>query len=119
MPNAVTLRECKVHGLTEFSSRKSGGWRCKKCLVDAVQRRRFKTKENLKLLFGGKCQICGYDKYLGALEFHHLNPSNKSFEISKRQTMALDLLKKEADKCILVCSNCHKEIHAGLHLLDT
>ena len=49
-----------------------------------------------------------------ALEFHHLNPEEKDFGISKTLTRSMDSLRKEVDKCILVCSNCHAEIHDEL-----
>lgn len=62
---------------------------------------------------GGKCQICGYNKCIDALEFHHLDPKTKSFTISG-SSKSFEHLKEEVDKCILVCSNCHKEIHAEL-----
>jgi hypothetical protein len=62
---------------------------------------------------GGKCQICGYNKCFNALEFHHLNPNSKDFTISGK-SLSFEKLKYEVDKCILVCSNCHSEIHAGL-----
>ena len=70
-------------------------------------------KNKLKLVEykGGKCEICGYDKCVDALEFHHLNPDEKEFGLSNVDTRALSILKKEADKCILICSNCHREIH--------
>ena len=62
---------------------------------------------------GNKCEICGYNKCSDALEFHHLNPAEKDFSISDRN-LVLDwqLIKKELDKCQLVCSNCHREIHS-------
>lgn len=62
---------------------------------------------------GAKCELCGYDKCSEALEFHHLNPNDKDFSISDRD-LVLDwgIIKKELDKCILVCSNCHREIHS-------
>lgn len=64
---------------------------------------------------GNKCCICGYDKYIGALEFHHLNPNQKDFGIgSKGYTRSFTKVKEELDKCICVCANCHREIHAGL-----
>ena len=64
---------------------------------------------------GGKCEKCGYDKCIGALEFHHLDPSQKDFGIGgKRQTAAWGTIKQEVDKCILVCANCHREIHANI-----
>ena len=61
---------------------------------------------------GTKCEICGHNRCIDALEFHHLNPNEKDFSISDR-SLILDweLIKKELDKCILVCSNCHREIH--------
>lgn len=62
---------------------------------------------------GGKCQICGYNKCISALEFHHKNPEEKDFTISG-QSKSFEKLKAEADKCILVCSNCHREIHEGI-----
>lgn len=62
---------------------------------------------------GGKCQICGYDKNIAALEFHHLNPEEKSFQLDSRRlsNTTIERLLEEADKCILVCANCHREIH--------
>lgn len=65
----------------------------------------------------GACIICGYNKCLDALEFHHLNPNEKEFNISDRQLKYSDwpLIKTEIEKGVLVCSNCHKEIHAGMH----
>ena len=62
---------------------------------------------------GGGCQHCGYDKCLAALEFHHLNPNEKEFSISRiGVTVKLtDRIKKELAKGILLCSNCHRETH--------
>ena len=62
---------------------------------------------------GGKCEICGYDKNIAALDFHHLNPETKSFQLDSRHLSNTTIVKlrEEADKCILVCANCHREIH--------
>lgn len=62
---------------------------------------------------GGVCEICGYKKCVAALEFHHKDPKEKDFNISGR-SYSIERLKKEVDKCILVCGNCHTEIHEGL-----
>jgi len=62
---------------------------------------------------GGKCCICGYAACNWALDFHHVN--KKNFTISSRRDLSLKNLKKEADNTILVCRNCHAEIHAGMH----
>lgn len=64
---------------------------------------------------GGKCEICGYNKCIGALEFYHKDPSEKDFTISGK-SYSYERLKKEVDKCMLVCSNCHVEIHEQLML---
>lgn len=66
---------------------------------------------------GGQCYLCGYHKCIGALEFHHLDPTQKDFGISKRggRGAFTDKVKVELDKCILVCANCHREIHDGMH----
>lgn len=63
---------------------------------------------------GGKCYFCGYNKYYGSLAFHHMDPSNKKYEISENIGKKFEKLKEELDKCILVCSNCHGELHGGL-----
>ena len=70
-------------------------------------------KQAVKLL-GGKCCICGYDKCIDALEFHHKDPSIKEFKLGSGNTMSWKEYKSEALKCMLVCSNCHKEIHYKL-----
>lgn len=80
--------------------------------VNAVKKRRRKVKEMAVEYKGGSCEICGYDKYYGALEFHHKDPNEKDFSISsKGYTKSWEMVKKELDKCIMVCSNCHKELH--------
>lgn len=65
---------------------------------------------------GKQCCICGYDKCSQALDFHHIDNNKKEFVLSDRN-LILDWqeIKKELDKCLLVCSNCHREIHAGMH----
>ena len=64
---------------------------------------------------GGFCQICGYKKCTKALHFHHLNPDEKDFNIAyKAHTRSWKRVKEEIDKCVLVCANCHAEIHDGI-----
>lgn len=91
-----------------------------KSSYQCVKIHRRKVKEELVNYKGGKCEVCGYDKCLNALEFHHLNPTQKDFTISNSNIYKnLDKLKKELDKCILVCANCHREIHAGVRSCPT
>lgn len=108
-------KECKKHGYVEHTKRKDqNSYRCNKCSVEQVQRRRLKVKEMAVEYLGGKCQICGYNKYIGALEFHHRDPKEKDFSIGyKGYTRSWKRVKKELDKCDLLCSNCHKEMHAS------
>ena len=81
-------------------------------MVEAVQKRRDVVKVKAVNYKGGKCSICGSNKYLGALEFHHLNPEAKDFSISqKAHTRSWEKVKEEINKCTLVCSNGHREIH--------
>jgi len=84
-------------------------------IKQAVAKRRKKVREMLVEYKGGKCILCGYHKTIGALELHHLDASKKDFGLSAHGlTKAWKKVKKEADKCILVCANCHREIHAGI-----
>lgn len=109
------IKECHKHGDTEHALRSDKRYRCKKCAVEAVQRRRNKIKQKAVDHLGGSCENCGYDNYLGALEFHHKDPNEKDFAIAEKGlTRSWELIKSEIEKCILLCSNCHREIHAGL-----
>lgn len=111
------IRNCKKHGLT-IHVLTHNRWRCRKCMVEAVQKRREKIKKLAIEYKGGKCSIYGYNKCESALEFHHLDSSTKEFGIGENgYTRSWQKVKEELDKCILVCSNCHRELHAGiLHL---
>jgi len=64
---------------------------------------------------GGKCCKCGYNKSIWALEFHHIIKEEKEFSLSRFGYLAWNKVKKEIDKCLLVCSNCHRELHEIEH----
>ena len=84
-------------------------------LIKAVAKRRRKVKELAVAYKGGKCQVCGYNKYVGALDLHHLDRTTKEFSMGHRgYTHSWEKIRKEADKCALVCANCHREIEAGI-----
>ena len=81
----------------------------------AVIKRRKKIKQLLVEYKGGKCEICGYSRSSAALELHHLDAKKKLFGISGQGlTRAWYRVKAEADKCIMICANCHRELHAGV-----
>jgi hypothetical protein len=63
---------------------------------------------------GGMCQVCGYDRCLRALCFHHLDDATKSFHFAGSHCRSWRALTLELDKCVLLCQNCHAEVHAGL-----
>jgi hypothetical protein len=65
----------------------------------------------LKML-GSKCSKCGYDKSLDALDFHHIDESTKSFQLATHWHLAWEPIKREITKCVLLCANCHRELHA-------
>lgn len=75
---------------------------------------RIKQKNKAVEYKGGKCVICKYDRCKSALEFHHIDPSEKDFNISSTKNRKFEDIINELDKCILVCANCHREIHDGL-----
>ena len=105
---------CKRHGFTEYVLR-NGRYRCKQCSIERTNDIRRNVKIALVEYKGGKCEICGYDKCKQALEFHHIDPNEKEFGIGEKgYTRSIERVKEEVDKCLLVCANCHRELHAGL-----
>ncbi len=81
----------------------------------AVSKRRKKIREMALIYKGNKCTICGYSKCSRALSFHHKDPSKKKFGISMNGlTRSWTRVKAELDNCVLLCSNCHMEVHDGI-----
>lgn len=106
------IKDCKHHGQQRHVIVADGHKRCTKCRSEAVARRRRVVKEKLVAHFGGKCQRCGYNKSVCALEFHHKDPKDKRFGLAfGGWTRAYSEALKEAEKCILICANCHREEH--------
>jgi transposase len=112
---ATATMHCRRHGQTMFWLDGRGYYRCKLCRSEAVARRRRKVKQILVAEAGGACCICGYDSNMRALHFHHLDPSRKRLAINaKGVALALETLRTEARKCVLLCSNCHAEVEDGV-----
>ena len=88
---------------------------CKKCHNNSVVKRQQNYKKTCVAYKGGACEMCGYSKYYGALEFHHKDPTKKDFTIAKsRHSSFNETTKKELDKCLMLCANCHREEHAKI-----
>jgi hypothetical protein len=81
--------------------------------IEGVVSWRQRVKQRAVAYKGGQCQVCGYDRCIQALQFHHLDPAQKDFTISGK-TMAWERIREEIDKCLLLCANCHAEVHSGL-----
>lgn len=91
---------------------------CRECTNSNTHQRMIKFKKDCVSYKGGECILCGYNKYNGALDFHHLDPSIKDFNISAVKNWKFDdIVRYELDKCVLLCSNCHREVEAGVTLL--
>lgn len=108
--NKLTFREKQYffntfYKLPDMGSRVNG-----KVPNEYYRNKRYKIKKEMVEYKGGSCELCGYNKSLRALQFHHKNPSEKDFTISSTICMN-EIVKKELDKCMLVCANCHSEIH--------
>ena len=86
--------------------------------IEAVTKRRKKLKLMAVESKGGRCEICGYSRYVGALDFHHLDEKSKEFDLWTRGlTRSWERIQKEIQKCVLVCANCHREIHGKVSLI--
>ncbi len=105
------VKTCPAHGETAHVLDGRGYYRCRRCRAEAVSRRRRKVKEILVAEAGGKCRLCGYEGSMGALAFHHLDPSEKRFALNANgAALSIETLRAEARKCLLLCSNCHAEV---------
>jgi len=84
----------------------------KKYIISYVIKRRKQIRLKAIAHLGGKCMKCGYSKYPEVLEFHHKDPKLKRFGISlKGHSRSWERVKEEIEKCLLLCANCHREIH--------
>ncbi len=107
-------RLCSSHGHTAFVLEGRGYYRCKRCRQERVSEWRRRVKIRLVEEAGGRCALCGYDRCLAALHFHHTDPARKSFGLSRRGvTRSFAEARTEAAKCVLLCANCHAEVEAG------
>jgi len=84
---------------------------CKVCLY-TIQKKRWRDRKRKAIeLLGGKCSKCGYNKNMAALDFHHLDPLKKEYGWNRLRLRKWESIIKEINKCILLCGNCHMELH--------
>ena len=87
--------------------------RCNSCDRELSLRKNRGLKKLCVDYKGGKCESCGYSRNIAAFDFHHRDPSQKDFTISTVRAKNINKLKKELDKCTLLCANCHREFHSN------
>lgn len=102
----------KGNGIISFS-------KCKVCHNKQTIERFRKYKLQAINYKGGKCVTCGYNKCPGSLHFHHVEPNKKDPNWKQMRNWKFDKIKNELDKCILVCGNCHGEIHWNVNDIVT
>jgi hypothetical protein len=115
---------CKAEkSIDDFYKKKTENSRidswCKECLYAKQKLRWIHRKKKAIDLLGGKCSICGYRKNFSVMHFHHIDPTQKEYDWKKIRQLAWGKLIKELQKCVLLCSNCHGEIHNPTCLVDS
>lgn len=114
--NFCSQKCSSIHYSNNYRGENSPSWNGGR--LKSKERDKLKTKEKRILLktegvkyLGGKCKKCGYDKCIAALDFHHLDPSTKDDDFSKKCEKDWDTMKSKIEGCILLCANCHRELH--------
>lgn len=116
MPSKLFVSNCTIHGLVKHRMRCDSGKRCTRCEIDGLTLFRKERKSRLIEMAGGRCIRCGYDKCSEALEFHHRDPSAKSFVLAlSGMTKSWERILLEFAKCDLLCRNCHAEAHVEIN----
>ena len=106
------MNTCSICSRQYTYSHKAGHTKtkCNSCLVN---KRRFSIKDKAIAYKGGNCIVCNYNKCTRALVFHHVD-GDKDFGIGGAHARSWEAIQNELDKCVLLCSNCHGEVHAGI-----
>ena len=114
--------DCRHHlPLAEFnkSSKNADGLQsqCRHCLAEYQAKRRRAFNRKMYDYKGGKCNHCGLDEryHQEIYDYHHIDPTEKEGSLSQMASKSWELVKKELDKCLLLCAHCHRKEHARLH----
>ena len=107
---------CQIWGKEyDWQPGKTGNDSCRnsrvRCYTCRCRQNSRKIKAKLVDELGGKCSSCGYDKSIAALDFHHTDPTKKEFGVSVKLRYGYTKVLSEAKKCVLLCKNCHAELH--------
>ena len=115
--SAIKECACKICG-KPYVYNKGKTARLEMCLTCIKSQQRQRTKAKAVAYKGGKCILCGYDRHITSLTFHHIDPDSKAFNISHNLHRSWKSLVVELDKCILLCRNCHGEVEVGFTSLQ-
>ena len=85
---------------------------CKECVNAQTLARQRKLKDEAVKLLGGKCQVCGGVFHNASYDFHHKDPNEKDYALGNKKCLKIESHIEELKKCILICSNCHRALHA-------
>lgn len=121
---AMYCRPCRANGRNvcsvacrnkwfskELHPRWKGGARDKNKARESDRKRRLANKARAVAMCGGKCRECGYDRCLAALDFHHYDPSTKTYTVKDLGHHRWEKIEEEVRKCVLICCRCHRELH--------
>ncbi len=114
----LPITEFRSNGFTPNGTSKTKP-NCKSCETEKIKKQFYNRlheavggKENMK------CSSCGYNKCHAALEFHHTDHTQKDVGVGHMRNYSPEKIKQEVSKCIILCANCHKELHYNLRNLD-
>lgn len=102
------LTDFHKNGFDKYGNQKYRGY-CKNC-ANALEKNRYKKKKEYINSFKSECKKCGENRQY-VLDFHHLNSEEKDFTIGQFRKGSFSILKEEIEKCVVLCSNCHREYH--------
>jgi len=110
----------KRKGMSQYDVRKAKSGKkyaksyCKDCCKYKKKSRTRDIKKQAVEYLGGKCNECGFVGCPAVYDFHHIDPKLKEFSIGSKRAEALDSIKDELDKCVLLCANCHRTLHYNI-----
>ena len=112
--NKITRYKCSCGETEESKFQKTSIYACRKCRSILSTKLKAKNKQLIVDHLGGKCLLCGYNKCNPALAIHHRDPDTKEDNFMFLTGMSWSKVEKQIKNCVLLCHNCHMEIHAGV-----